>query len=59
MRARAVAGDVYTQAVSIEEEENGLIDPATGALLVPPGLLRSSTLRAADLGAGLAPESRG
>lgn len=38
---RAIAGDVYTQAVSIEDENNGLIDPQTGELFVPPGLLNS------------------
>ncbi len=42
LRARAIAGDVYTQATSIEDEDNGLIDPHTGALLVPEGLLRST-----------------
>ncbi|HEV2131055.1 MAG TPA: glycoside hydrolase family 2 TIM barrel-domain containing protein [Longimicrobiaceae bacterium] len=42
LRLRPIAGDVYTQAVSIEEEDNGLIDPQTGELLVPPGLLDSS-----------------
>jgi hypothetical protein len=36
-----IAGDVYTQATSIEEENNGLIDPQTGALFVPAGLLSS------------------
>lgn len=41
LRARPIAGDVYTQATSIEEEDNGLIDPHTGALQVPAGLLRS------------------
>jgi hypothetical protein len=41
LRLRAVAGDVYTQAVSIEDENNGLIDPHTGELLVPTGLLDS------------------
>ncbi len=41
LRLHPIAGDVYTQATSIEDEDNGLIDPATGALLVPPGLLRS------------------
>ena len=39
---RPLAGDVYTQATSIEEENNGLIDPHTGELLVPAGLLSSS-----------------
>ncbi len=37
-----IAGDVYTQATDIEEERNGLIDPQTGELTVPAGLLRSS-----------------
>jgi beta-galactosidase/beta-glucuronidase len=41
LRLRRIAGDVYTQAVSIEEETNGLIDPETGELLVPEGLLDS------------------
>jgi hypothetical protein len=35
---------MYTQATSIEEEVNGIIDPASGELLVPPGLLDSHTL---------------
>ena len=41
MRTRAIAGDVYTQATDIEDERNGLIDPQTGELSVPAGLLRS------------------
>ena len=41
LRLRPIAGDVYTQAVSIEEEKNGLIDPQTGELLQPAGLLNS------------------
>ncbi|MEW5930666.1 MAG: sugar-binding domain-containing protein [Gemmatimonadota bacterium] len=41
LRKRPIAGDVYTQATSIEDEENGLIEPATGELLVPEGLLNS------------------
>jgi beta-galactosidase/beta-glucuronidase len=41
LRGRAIAGDVYTQATSVEGETNGLIDPRTGALLVPAGLLAS------------------
>jgi hypothetical protein len=44
LRRRPIAGDVYTQAVSIEEEVNGLIDPDSGELLVPPGLLDSRKL---------------
>ena len=42
LRRRPIAGDVYTQAVSVEEEDNGLIDPQTGDLFVPQGLLNSS-----------------
>lgn len=41
LRQRAIAGDVYTQATSIEDETNGLIDSETGELLVPEGVLRS------------------
>jgi hypothetical protein len=41
LRERPIAGDVYTQATDIEDEDNGLIDAHTGALLVPAGLLRS------------------
>ncbi len=41
LRKRQIAGDVYTQATSIEEEENGLIDSDTGELSVPAGLLAS------------------
>ena len=41
MRSRIIAGDVYTQATNIEDERNGLIDPVTGALNVPAGLLKS------------------
>ncbi|HEV7333326.1 MAG TPA: glycoside hydrolase family 2 TIM barrel-domain containing protein [Flavisolibacter sp.] len=41
MRKRAIAGDVYTQATNIEDERNGLIDPHTGELSVPEGLLNS------------------
>lgn len=44
LRKRPIAGDVYTQATSIEDETNGVIDAATGELLVPPGVLDSSTL---------------
>jgi hypothetical protein len=43
LRTRSLAGDVYTQATDIEEERNGLIDPKTGKLSVPAGLLRSGT----------------
>jgi beta-galactosidase/beta-glucuronidase len=41
LRLRAIAGDVYTQATSVEGESNGLLDAHTGELLVPPGLLAS------------------
>jgi hypothetical protein len=41
LRKRPIAGDVYTQATNIEEEQNGLIDPVTGELNVPAGLLLS------------------
>lgn len=41
LRRRAVAGDVYTQATSIEQEDNGIIDPATSELLVPADILSS------------------
>jgi hypothetical protein len=44
LRRRPVAGDVYTQATSIEEENNGIIDARTGEPLVPPGLLGSHAL---------------
>lgn len=44
LRRRPIAGDVYTQAVSIEDENNGLIDPASGELLVPAGILSSVAL---------------
>ena len=37
-----IAGNVYTQAVNVEDEVNGLIDAQTGALLVPPGTLVST-----------------
>jgi beta-galactosidase/beta-glucuronidase len=40
---RAIAGDVYTQATSVEGESNGLLDPRTGELLVPAKLLASPT----------------
>ena len=41
LRARPIAGDVYTQATNIEDERNGLIDFETGELWVPAGLLAS------------------
>lgn len=39
LRKRPIAGDVYTQATNIEDEQNGLIDFHTGALKVPENLL--------------------
>ncbi len=48
LRAHPIAGDVYTQAVSIEDEVNGVIDPHTGALQVPAGVLRSGTTEHLD-----------
>lgn len=39
LRRAGMAGDVYTQAINIEDEVNGVIDPQTGVLLVPEGLL--------------------
>ena len=42
LRKRPIAGDVYTQATNIEDERNGLIDPHTGELSVPEGLLNST-----------------
>lgn len=44
MRRRPIADDVYTQATSIEEENNGIVDPKSGELLVPPGILDSGSL---------------
>lgn len=43
MRNRPIAGDVYTQATNIEEEQNGIIDAATGELQVPAGILNSGS----------------
>lgn len=41
LRKRPIAGDVYTQATNIEEEQNGLIESSTGRLKVPEDLLNS------------------
>ena len=41
LRNRSIAGDIYTQATNIEDEENGLLDAVTGELKVPAGLLNS------------------
>ena len=43
LRKRPIAGDVYTQAVSIEEERNGLIESETGELQVREMLLKSDS----------------
>jgi beta-galactosidase/beta-glucuronidase len=45
LRSRPIAGDVYTQATNIEDERNGLIDPQTGELSVPAGLLASRQMQ--------------
>ncbi|MBF9239587.1 glycoside hydrolase family 2 [Hymenobacter sp. BT683] len=45
LRRRPIAGDVYTQATNIEDERNGLIDPQTGELSVPKGLLASRQMQ--------------
>jgi beta-galactosidase/beta-glucuronidase len=42
LRERGIAGDVYTQATNVEQEDNGLLDAHTGELFVPPGLLRAA-----------------
>ncbi|MBC7829124.1 MAG: glycoside hydrolase family 2 [Chitinophagaceae bacterium] len=41
LRKRPIAGDVYTQATNIEDEQNGLIDSVTGELKVPQNLLNT------------------
>ncbi|MBF9140036.1 glycoside hydrolase family 2 [Hymenobacter sp. BT439] len=48
LRQRPIAGDVYTQATNIEDERNGLIDPQTGELSVPEGLLASRLMQRLD-----------
>ncbi|GAA4385716.1 glycoside hydrolase family 2 protein [Hymenobacter koreensis] len=52
LRKRPIAGDVYTQATNIEDERNGLIDPHTGELSVPEGLLNSRNSLPTDPPAG-------
>ncbi|WP_128547892.1 glycoside hydrolase family 2 protein [Larkinella soli] len=52
LRRRSIAGDVYTQATNIEEERNGLIDPHTGELTVPEGLLASPKRQPAETTTG-------
>ncbi len=42
LRARPIAGDVYTQATNVEDERNGLLDFQTGELFVPEGVLKSA-----------------
>ena len=39
LAGRAIAGDVYTQATSVEGETNGVLGARSGELLVPAGLL--------------------
>jgi len=41
LRKYPIAGDVYTQATNIEEEQNGIIDAVSCELKVPAGLLAS------------------
>ena len=53
LRDLPIAGDVYTQATNVEEETNGLIDPGSGELLVPRGLLR--TPEGGDIGPAVKP----
>jgi hypothetical protein len=43
LRRHPIAGDIYTQAISIEDEVNGIIDPKTGELLVPPRILAADS----------------
>ena len=50
LRARPIAGDVYTQATNIEDERNGIIDAHTGELLVPAGLLNSGPVEQPKVG---------
>jgi hypothetical protein len=42
LRERPIAGDVYTQATDIEQEDNGLIEGRSAHLRVPDRLLGSS-----------------
>lgn len=49
LRRHSLAGDIYTQATNIEDERNGLIDPHTGELSVPAGLLNSRNPQPAEL----------
>jgi hypothetical protein len=44
LRKRPFAGDIYTQATNIEDEQNGLLDAETGELNVPAGLLSTQQL---------------
>ncbi len=50
LRRHCLAGDIYTQATNIEDERNGLIDPHTGELSVPAGLLNSRNPQTAEVG---------
>ncbi len=44
LRKHPIAGDIYTQATNIEDERNGLLDPHSGELSVPAGLLNTRTI---------------
>jgi len=44
LRKRSIAGDIYTQATDIEDEQNGIVDFKTGALKVPEGWLASKKI---------------
>lgn len=48
LRRRPIAGDIYTQATSIEDETNGLIDSESGELLVAGGILASNSVEKRD-----------
>ena len=44
LRKHHMTGDVDTQATIIEDEQNGLIDAASGESKVPAGLLHSNNV---------------
>lgn len=54
LRDRQIAGDVYTQATSVEEENNGLVEAETGRLLVPANALSSDGALSARRGSSRA-----
>ncbi|MDJ1506145.1 glycoside hydrolase family 2 protein [Xanthocytophaga agilis] len=45
LRKHPIAGDVYTQAINIEDERNGIIDAHTGELQVPANVLSSKDIQ--------------